>query len=100
MPLRQYSFGMRLRLGFAFMVNIEPDILLIDESLAVGDLAFRQKCFAGIERMKRTGTSFILVSHHLDEIERLCERTALMDKGRIKTIGLTKEVIGEYARRD
>ena len=103
-PLRQYSFGMRLRLGFAFMVNIEPDILLIDESLAVGDLSFRQKCFAMIEEMKKEGTSFILVSHNLEEIERLSDRAALMDKGKIKTIGPVKEVLRQYeesyARRD
>ena len=96
-PLRQYSFGMRLRLGFAFMVNIEPDILLIDESLAVGDLAFRQKCFVRIEEMKKKGTSFILVSHNLEEIERLSDRVVFMeDKGKIKTIGPVKEVLRQY----
>ena len=95
-PLRQYSFGMRLRLGFAFMVNIEPDILLIDESLAVGDLAFRQKCFVRIEEMKKKGTSFILVSHNLEEIERLSDRVVFMDKGKIKTMGPAKEVLRQY----
>lgn len=95
-PLRQYSFGMRLRLAFAFMVNIEPDILLIDESLAVGDLAFRQRCFSKIEELKRQGTAFILVSHNLEEIERLSDRLIFLEKGKIKTIGPVKDVLGQY----
>ena len=96
MPVRQYSFGMRLRLAFAFMVNIEPDILLIDESLAVGDLAFREKCFSRIEEMKKKGTSFVLVSHNLEEIERLCDRLIWLEKGRIRAIGGLKEIIRDY----
>lgn len=95
-PLRQYSFGMRLRLAFSFMVNIEPDIMLIDESLAVGDLAFREKCFSRIEEMKKKGTSFILVSHNLEETERLSDRLIFLEKGKIKTIGPVKDVLGQY----
>lgn len=95
-PLRQYSFGMRLRLAFSFMVNIEPDIMLIDESLAVGDLAFREKCFFRIEEMKKKGTSFILVSHNLEEIERLCDRLIWLEKGRIRAIGGLEEIIRDY----
>ena len=95
-PVRQYSSGMRLRLAFAFMVNIEPDILLIDESLAVGDLAFREKCFSRIEEMKNKGTSFILVSHNLEEIGRLCDRLIWLEKGRIRAIGGLKEIIRDY----
>lgn len=95
-PLRQYSFGMRMRLAFALIVNIEPDILLIDESLAVGDLAFRQRCFSKIEELKARGTAFILVSHNLEEIERLSDRMIFLEKGKIKTIGPVKDVLRQY----
>ncbi|OGX16117.1 MAG: hypothetical protein A2166_00035 [Omnitrophica WOR_2 bacterium RBG_13_41_10] len=95
-PLRQYSFGMRMRLAFSLAVNIDPDILLIDETLAVGDLAFREKCFRKIEELKAKGKTLFLVSQHLDEIERLCERAILLDKGEIKAIGPAKDAIREY----
>ena len=95
-PLRQYSFGMRMRLAFALIVNIEPDILLIDESLAVGDLAFRQKCFSKIDELKRGGTSFILVSHNTQEIARLCDRLMWLEKGRIRACGNTDRILEEY----
>ena len=95
-PLRQYSFGMRMRLAFALIVNIEPDILLIDESLAVGDLAFRQKCFARIEELKSQGTAFILVSHNTQEISRLCDQVIWLEQGRIRSCGDTDRIIEEY----
>lgn len=95
-PLRQYSFGMRMRLAFALIVNIEPDILLIDESLAVGDLAFRQKCFAKIEELKSQGTAFILVSHNTQEIARLCDRVIWLEKGRVRSCGNTDIILEEY----
>ena len=95
-PLRQYSFGMRMRLAFALMVNIEPDILLIDESLSVGDLAFREKCFSKIAELKSRGTAFILVSHNLEETERLCDRLMWLEKGKIRAIGSLEEIIRDY----
>lgn len=97
-PLRQYSFGMRMRLAFALMVNIEPDIMLIDESLVVGDLAFRDKCFAKIKELKSRGTAFILVSHNTQEIARLCDRVIWLEKGRIRACGNTERILQEYAR--
>ena len=97
-PLRQYSFGMRMRLAFALIVNIESDILLIDESLAVGDVAFREKCFARIEGLKSQGTAFILVSHNMEEIARLCDRVIWLEKGRIRACGNTERILQEYAR--
>ncbi|OGX18886.1 MAG: hypothetical protein A3K83_01055 [Omnitrophica WOR_2 bacterium RBG_13_44_8b] len=98
-PLRQYSFGMRMRLAFSLAVNIDPDILLIDETLAVGDLAFREKCFRKIEELKAAGKTLFLVSQHMDEIERICDRVILLDKGEIKAIGPAKDVIGEYSHK-
>ena len=85
-----------MRLAFALIVNIEPDILLIDESLAVGDLAFRQKCFARIEELKSQGTAFILVSHNTQEISRLCDQVIWLEQGRIRSCGDTDRIIEEY----
>ena len=87
-PLRQYSFGMRMRLAFALIVNIESDILLVDESLAVGDLVFREKCFTRIAELKSQGTAFIMVSHNMEEIARLCDRVIWLEKGRIARAGI------------
>lgn len=97
-PLRQHSFGMRMRLAFALMVNIEPDIMLIDESLAVGDLAFRDKCFSKIKELKSRGTAFILVSHNTQEIARLCDRVIWLEQGRIHACGDTDKIVEEYSQ--
>lgn len=97
-PLRQYSFGMRMRLAFALMVNIEPDIMLIDESLAVGDISFRQRCFAKIEELKSRGAAFILVSHVMEEVARLCDRVLWIDEGRIRSCGDAEKVLKEFSR--
>ncbi len=95
-PLRQYSFGMRMRLAFSLAANINPDILLIDEMLAVGDLSFKEKCFKKIKELKSTGMTLLLVSHNMDEISRLCDRVVMLDGGEIKKSGPAGEVIGEY----
>lgn len=95
-PLRQYSFGMRMRLAFSLAVNIEPEVLLIDEALAVGDLYFREKCFRKIAELKKEGLGLVLVSHNMEEIERLCDRVIFLDQGEIKADGNVKEVISAY----
>ena len=95
-PLRQYSSGMKMRLAFSLAVNIEPDILLIDEMLAVGDLSFEEKCFKKVEELKEKGKTLFLVSHHMGEIERLCDRVILLDKGEVKRIGPVQDVVREY----
>jgi len=95
-PLRQYSFGMRMRLAFSLAVNIDPDILLIDEMLAVGDLSFKEKCYKKIEELKERGKTLILVSQHMDEIERLCDKAILLDRGKVKAIGSVGSIISEY----
>lgn len=95
-PLRQYSLGMRMRLAFALAVHIEPDILLIDEMLAVGDIAFKEKCFSKIEALKRQGRTLLLVSHTMSELLRLCDKAVLLDRGRIVKQGTAKDVIAYY----
>jgi lipopolysaccharide transport system ATP-binding protein len=95
-PLRQYSLGMRMRLAFALAMNINPDILIIDEALAVGDLYFKEKCFRKLEEFRKAGKTLILVSQHMDEIERLCDKAILLNKGRIMNMGPARKVVGEY----
>jgi len=95
-PLKQYSSGMRMRLAFSLAVHLDPAILLIDEALAVGDLSFRDKCFKKIKELNREGKTLLLVSHNMDEIERLCNKVICLEKGKIKLIGPTQEVIRAY----
>lgn len=95
-PLRQYSFGMRMRLAFALAMSINPDILIIDEALAVGDLYFKEKCLGRLEEFKRQNKTLLLVSQYMDEIERLCDKAILLDKGQIISIGPVQEVVRKY----
>lgn len=95
-PVKTYSDGMFLRLAFACAVATNPDILVIDEALAVGDFAFRQKCFHKIEELKKSGVTIIMVSHDIDAIRRLCPRTLWLDKGEIKMDGNTALVSAAY----
>jgi ABC-type polysaccharide/polyol phosphate transport system ATPase subunit len=95
-PLRQYSFGMKMRLAFALAMNINPDIFIIDEALAVGDLYFKEKCFKKLEDFKKENKTLLLVSQHMDEIERLCNKVILLDKGKVLMIGNAQDVIREY----
>jgi ABC-type polysaccharide/polyol phosphate transport system ATPase subunit len=98
-PLRQFSVGMRMRLAFSLAVNVDADILLIDEMLAVGDIAFREKCFRRIAELKAGGMTMVLVSHHMDEIARLCDRVLLLEKGRLIADGCSAGVIAGYKKR-
>lgn len=95
-PVKTYSDGMFLRLAFACAIALKPDILIIDEALAVGDFAFRQKCFAKIENMKKSGVTIIMVSHDIDSIRRLCPRTVWLDNGIVKMDGDTASVSAAY----
>jgi ABC-2 type transport system ATP-binding protein len=85
--VKNYSSGMYVRLGFAVAVHIDPDILLVDEVLAVGDEAFQQKCLAKIEEFQREGRTILFVSHALDLVESICTRTVVLDHGDVKFIG-------------
>ncbi len=98
MPVKRYSSGMYVRLGFSIAAHLDPDILLLDEVLAVGDAAFQAKCLARIGELKRGGKTIVFVSHDLGAVERLCDRVILMQRGEIHTCGAPREVIAEYQR--
>lgn len=96
-PLKGYSSGMVSRLGFSIATEVNPDILLIDEILAVGDEHFRRKCNDRILSFKERGTTMLLVSHDMDDVKRLCDRVLWLDHGRQKAdSGNVAEVIEEY----
>jgi lipopolysaccharide transport system ATP-binding protein len=97
-PVKRYSSGMTVRLGFAVASCIEPNILLVDEVLAVGDAAFQQKCMQRIHALLRQGTSIIFVSHNLYLIQAVCETALYIDHGQVKLQGSTGEVIDAYER--
>jgi len=97
-PVKTYSSGMYLRLAFAVAINVDPDILVIDEALAVGDAAFQRKCFARIEQLRELGTTILLVSHSTRTILELCERALLLDAGEILMNGPAKDVMFHYQR--
>ena len=97
-PVKRYSSGMYVRLGFAIAAHLDPDILLLDEVLAVGDVAFQWKCLDRIERLRKAGRTIILVSHDLAAIERLCDRAILLSRGQIVCEGTPSVVTAEYQR--
>lgn len=96
MPLKHYSSGMFLRLGFSIALNIDPDILLIDEVLAVGDVRFQQKSLNKICEFKQRGKTIVFVTHNLDQAEMLCDEVIWLEKGEIKAYGKGEEVINNY----
>jgi ABC-type polysaccharide/polyol phosphate transport system ATPase subunit len=98
-PVKRYSSGMAVRLGFAVAAFIEPDVLLVDEVLAVGDTEFRNRCHHRMSQMVNRGVTLILVSHNLEEVRNLCDNTVLLFKGEKLVEGPTSKVIGEYHQR-
>lgn len=95
-PVKRYSSGMYLRLGFSIAAHLDPDILLLDEVLAVGDAAFQAKCIQRIAQLRKEGTTIVFVSHNLGAVESLCDRTLLIKEGQIYKSGATHEVIAAY----
>jgi lipopolysaccharide transport system ATP-binding protein len=95
-PVRYYSAGMRLRLAFSIATAIEPEILLVDEVLSVGDLAFRDKAAQRMREMMDKAQLIVMVSHDLESIKRMCHRVVWMDHGRIRSIGRPQEVVEAY----
>jgi lipopolysaccharide transport system ATP-binding protein len=95
-PAKTYSSGMMLRLAFAVQVQADPDLLIVDEALAVGDVFFQQKCFAHIRRLKERGCSFLIVSHDTTSLQRLCDRGIVLIDGRKHFEGIAREAIREY----
>jgi ABC-type polysaccharide/polyol phosphate transport system ATPase subunit len=96
LPLKNYSSGMIVRLAFAVTVEVEADVLLIDEVLAVGDAAFQQKCFRQFEELKRAGRTIVLVTHDMTAVERFCDRAMLMDRGKVLRVGGPREIALAY----
>jgi ABC-type polysaccharide/polyol phosphate transport system ATPase subunit len=97
-PVRTYSSGMTMRLGFAIAAFLDADILLLDEVFAVGDEAFQRKCFGRIFKFKSDGGTIVFVSHDAAAVERLCERSVLLDAGRVAFDGPTREAVARYRR--
>ncbi len=96
LPVRMYSSGMQLRLGFAIAVHLEADLLLVDEGLAVGDEGFQEKCFRKMEEFHAQGKTILMVTHELDHVERLAQRVLWLDGGRIRRDGPVADVLAEY----
>ncbi|MFM8531033.1 MAG: ABC transporter ATP-binding protein [Ilumatobacteraceae bacterium] len=96
-PVKNYSSGMFVRLGFAVAAHVEPDVLLIDEVLSVGDESFQRKCAQKIEQFRRDGRTIVFVSHGLSQVEQLCETVAWIDKGDLKMVGPSGGVISAYS---
>jgi lipopolysaccharide transport system ATP-binding protein len=95
-PLKHYSTGMQMRLAFAVAAHLEPDILLVDEVLAVGDLEFQKKCLGKMEEVSGSGRTILFVSHQMNQIRRLCKRVLWLDAGEIYRSGPTAAILGEY----
>ena len=98
-PVRTYSSGMYMRLGFSVAMHVNPDVLLLDEVLAVGDEAFQQKCFARIGDFKRAGGTIVFVSHDPSAVERVCDRALMLEQGRVVEEGPAVDVVRAYHRR-
>lgn len=95
-PVKRYSSGMNARLGFSIAAHLEPDVLIIDEVLAVGDHAFQTKAFARIKAMSKAGAPVVLVSHQLDKVQEICTKAILLDRGMIRLSGSPKQCIDAY----
>jgi ABC-2 type transport system ATP-binding protein/lipopolysaccharide transport system ATP-binding protein len=98
-PVKHYSSGMYVRLGFSVAVHMKPDVLLVDEVLAVGDEEFQRKCFDHLYTLRREGRTIVVVSHGLGQLEGLCDEVAWLDHGTVQEIGPATEVIGSYLHR-
>jgi len=96
LPVRMYSSGMQLRLGFSVAVHLDAEILLVDEGLAVGDEGFQEKCFRKIEEFKAQGRTLLMVTHELDHVERLADRVLWLDTGKIVRDGDVSSVLAAY----
>lgn len=95
-PVKNFSSGMYARLGFSIATAVQPDILIVDEVLSVGDFRFQQKCEERIRKMIEYGVTILLVSHDISMIERLCNKVLWLDHGKMKKMGKTQEICEEY----
>lgn len=99
-PLKHYSSGMQLRLAFAVAAHLEPEILLIDEVLAVGDAEFQKKCLGKMDEVSKSGRTILFVSHNLSAIRNLCSKAMLIDKGNLIASGNTYEITEQYSKQN
>jgi ABC-type polysaccharide/polyol phosphate transport system ATPase subunit len=99
MPVKWYSSGMYVRLGFAIAAHLDPDILLIDEVLAVGDMQFQEQCLARVRELRQTGITAVFISHDLTAVEQLCDRVILIEHGGIVRAGSPAAVVAEHRQR-
>jgi ABC-type polysaccharide/polyol phosphate transport system ATPase subunit len=97
-PVKTYSSGMYVRLAFALAINVDPDILIVDEALSVGDIRFQRKCFAKIEQFRKEGKTILFVSHSLDSVNLLCDTAVLIDNGQLLEQGKPKEITRMYQK--
>ena len=97
-PVRTYSSGMYMRLAFSVAINVEADILLIDEILAVGDQHFQDKCFNKLIELKNAGKTIVIVTHSMDQVRRFCDRAIWLYEGEVHRDGQVKEVLEEYLK--
>lgn len=97
-PIRTYSSGMYMRLAFSVAINVDADILLVDEILAVGDQHFQDKCFAKLKELKNSDKTIVIVSHSLESVKKLCDRAVWIKDGKIELDGKTSKVIDEYLK--
>jgi lipopolysaccharide transport system ATP-binding protein len=95
-PVKRYSSGMQLRLAFSVAAHLEPEILIVDEVLSVGDVSFQQKCLDRMEDVSREGRTIVFISHNLGAVRNLCDRAMLLSRGRVNAIGGVGDVINEY----
>ena len=96
MPIRNYSSGMMMRLAFSIATVVNPEILIVDEILAVGDEAFQRKSRQRMLELMGGGTTVLFVSHNLDQVREMCDRVLWLDHGQVKMLGETKEVCDAY----
>jgi len=96
-PLKNYSSGMVARLGFAIAIDVEPQILLVDEILSVGDENFRRKCADKIDELRRKGVSFVIVSHNMDQVKRLCQKALWIENSRVMGYGEVNDICAQYS---
>ena len=98
MKVKNYSSGMLVRLAFSVMIQVDADVLLIDEVLAVGDASFQQKCFDQFARLRRSGTTVLLVTHDMGAVERFCDRAMVLERGHVTGLGEPRRVAETYLR--
>lgn len=97
-PVKNYSSGMYVRLGFAIAINIDPDILVVDEVLAVGDIEFQEKCLEKFREFRRAGKTVILVTHNGDTVREMCDHAAWIKDGRLQRVGTAKSTMTAYLK--